>query len=137
MIYRIESPDYHKNSANKDVISAYTVSPENAFKLAHVRLPEGFNSGLGVLHAESIRLDWIEEFLGLPDILSHFWRIEQTLFALCSSRYGVDLLPLEYRIMLSKGLEGVVAKHYVGAVRHLMYSEGMAKLVKRGMLATS
>ena len=62
------------------------------------------NSGLGLVHRNSIRWDWTEEFLALPGILAgHFWRIEQTLFALCSSRYGVELLPDEYTLNLEPG----------------------------------
>jgi hypothetical protein len=69
----------------------------------------------------------------LPDIRSHFWRIEQTLFALCSSRYGVELLPEPYDVHLGEGIKGPV-RHYVGAVRHLMYKQGVRKLVRDGML---
>ena len=65
----------------------------------------------------------------------HVWRIEQTLLALAASRDGVDLLPeREYRISLAEGTQGCVVKHYVGAVRHLMYREGMARLVREGFL---
>jgi hypothetical protein len=81
-----------------------------------------------LIHRDSLKLEWIEEFLGLPGILGHFWRIEQTVFALCSARHGVELLPPEYRVSLSAGTEGCVAKHYIGAVRHLMYGEGMRRL---------
>jgi hypothetical protein len=71
----------------------------------------------------------------MPGILGHFWRIEQTLLALCSARFGVELLPSEYRISLTCGAENCVAKHYVGAVRHLMYSEGMRRLYRNGLPA--
>ena len=40
----------------------------------------------------------------------------------------------EHRIQLGPGIEGCVEKHYVGAVRHLMYGEGMAALKKSGLL---
>jgi hypothetical protein len=61
------------------------------------------NSGLGLTHRDSIR--WDEEFLALPDILNgHFWRIEQTPFALCSSRHGVELLPMNTRFGSDRAL---------------------------------
>ncbi len=96
-----------------------------------------FNSGLGLIQRDSLRLDWIEEFLGVPGILGHFWRIEQTLFALCSSRFGVELLPPEYDVYLARGLGNRPSRHYVGAIRHLMYREGMPRLVRQGLLERS
>ncbi|MBB01763.1 hypothetical protein GYB59_15395 [bacterium] len=134
LLRRIESNDYILNSVNGDVASAYTVSSELAEKEAGVNLLPRFNSGLGVIHRDSLNLDWIEEFLQLPGILGHFWRIEQTLYALCSSRYGVELLPEEYDVFLKGNVGERPSRHYVGAIRHEMYREGMRKLVKQGFL---
>lgn len=133
LLRRIESPEYRLNSVNADVATAYTVSPADVRERFGFDLVERFNSGLGLIHRASLNLDWMEAFLELPGALDHFWRIEQTMFALCSCRHGVELLPAEYRVSLQKGTEGCVEKHYVGAVRHLMYSEGMAKLVRLGL----
>ena len=37
------------------------------------------NSGFGIVHRDSIKLEWIEEFLAVPGLTEgHFWRIEQT-----------------------------------------------------------
>lgn len=137
LLRRIESPEYRLNSVNADVASAYTVSPADVRERFGFDLVDRFNSGLGLIHRESLNLDWMEAFLELPSILSHFWQIEQTLFAMCSSRYRVELLPAEFRVSLTKGIDGCVEKHYVGAVRHLMYSEGMAHLARAGLLRTS
>ena len=72
--------------------------------------------------------------MALPGILDgHFWRIEQTLFALCSSRFGVELLPDEYAVSLKPGLGTRCFRHYIGTIRHLMYGEGIADcLVRNG-----
>jgi hypothetical protein len=129
LLRRIEDPAYRQNTVNADVATGYTVDPVAAGAQFGIEVPERFNSGLGVINRASLRLEWIEEFLGFPGILGHFWRIEQTLFALLSARYGVELLPDEYRVSLARGTENCVAKHYVGAVRHLMYAEGMRKLL--------
>lgn len=130
LLRRIEDPGYVKNSVNEDDGTAYTVDPADVRERLGLDVPERFNSGLGLIHRASLRVDWLEEFLGLPGILGHFWRIEQTLFALCSARHGVELLPGEYRVVLRPGLEGRPAKHYVGVVRHLMYGEGMRRLAR-------
>jgi hypothetical protein len=135
LLRRIEDPTYLRNSVNADIQSGYTVDPVAAGERFGMTIPERFNSGLGVIHGDSLRLEWIEEFLDFPGILGHFWRIEQTLFALCSARFGVELLPDEYRVSLARGVEGCVAKHYVGAVRHLMYGEGIRKLTREGRIA--
>ncbi|MEM9156273.1 MAG: hypothetical protein AAGB13_14760 [Cyanobacteria bacterium P01_F01_bin.33] len=134
MLDRIENPDYKLNSLNADVSSAYTVDPAIVKDKMGVEVKERVNSGLGLVHKDSLRLDWIEEFLALPDIIGHFWRIEQTLYALCSSRYGYEPLPIDYDVHLEPGLRDIPSRHYVGAIRHLMYQEGMQHLVKQGFL---
>jgi hypothetical protein len=134
LLRRVEDLSYCKNTVNCDIASAYTVDAATAGREAKVELVERFNAGLGLIHRDSLRLDWIEEFLAIPGIVGHFWRIEQTLFALCSSRFGVQLLPPEYDVYLASGLDDRPSRHYVGAIRHLMYREGMARLVKQGLL---
>jgi hypothetical protein len=135
LLRAIEDPNYQLNTVNRDIASAYTVDPGEVKSRTGVNLIERFNSGLGLIHKASHRLDWIEEFLWLPGILEgHFWRIEQTLQALCSSRFGVALLPEAYDIRLSAGINNSPCRHYVGAIRHLFYSEGVQHLVKNGLL---
>ena len=134
LLRRLEDPSYTLNSVNGDTASAYTVDPAIVKEKMGFELIERFNSGLGVIHRQSLSYDWLEEFLTLPDITSHFWRIEQTLFALCSSRYGVELLPPEYSVRLDKGLGERPMRHYVGTIRQLLYGEGIARLVGQGFL---
>lgn len=134
LLDRIENPDYHYNSVNADVDSAYTVDPVVVKAQMGFEVQERFNSGLGLIHKQSLNLNWIEEFLGLPNIIGHFWRIEQTLYALCSSKFGVRLLPQKYDVRLDKGIDGAPSRHYVGAIRHLMYCEGIKHLVDRNFL---
>lgn len=134
LLRRIEDPSYRLNSVNPDCGTAYTINLADAAS-AGIPLIERFNSGLGLIHQDSIQLDWLEEFLSLPGIEGHFWRIEQTLFALCSSRYGVELLPEEYAVRLNGTIRGPV-RHYVGIIRHLMYREGMRRLVRENRILT-
>lgn len=130
-LQRVEEANYKKNTFNKDKSSAYTVTAQDASRYAKVDLKPDINSGFGLVHRPSIRWSWIEEFLALPGIRDgHFWRIEQTLFALCSSRYGFEHLPDEYTIRLQPGLGGRPFRHYVGSIRHLMYGEGMYHLAR-------
>lgn len=131
LLRRVEDPAYSKNSFNEDVDSAYAVEPTVVKAHLDIDLTPRFNSGLGLAQRDSIRLDWLEEFLSLPGILDgHFWRIEQTLFALCSCKHGAELLPPEYRVSLQPGMEGKPMRHYVGGIRHLMYAEGMRWLAR-------
>jgi hypothetical protein len=132
LLRRIEDKNYLKNTVNADTDSAYTVTPQVARDAAKVDLIPRFNSGLGLIHKDSMRLDWLEEFLGLPGIVGHFWRVEQTLFALCSSRFGVELLPKEYDVHLTGAINGEPSRHYVGAIRHLCYKEGIRHLKHLG-----
>jgi hypothetical protein len=134
LLDRIENPGYTLNSVNPDVSSAYTIEPEVARQAWGLDVPQRFNSGLGLIHRQSMRFDWIEEFLALPGIVGHFWRIEQTIYALCSARFGVELLPEEYAVRLKGSIDGLPCRHYIGAIRHLMYNEGMRQLLKQRFL---
>jgi hypothetical protein len=44
------------------------------------------------------------------------------------------LLPAEYTLSFEPGINGRPFRHYVGGIRHLMYSEGMAQLARQGLL---
>lgn len=128
-------PDATKNAFNADIGSAYTVDAATVQRRCGFELQPMINSGLGAIHRASLRLDWLEEFLYLPGILEgHFWRIEQTLYALCSSKFGVELLPEPYTLSLKPGLGNRPFRHYNGRIRHLMYSEGMRTLRNGGFL---
>lgn len=130
----IETQACGSNLYNRDVASAYTVTSEDAKRICGVDLTPRINSGLALLNRDSLRLDWIEEFLGLPGVTSHPWRIEQTLLALCGCRFSARLLPPEYDVRLERGGPFGPVRHYVGAVRHLMYEEGMERLAARRFL---
>lgn len=131
LLRRIEDPAYQLNSVNGDVSSAYTIDSQVVHDRLGFEVIERFNSGLGLIHQQSMRLDWIEEFLALPDIVGHFWRIEQTLYALFSSRFGTELLPPAYDVHLDRGIGDSPSRHYVGKIRHLMYDEGMHRLMQQ------
>jgi len=133
---QLEDLNQRKNVFNADIASAYTVTPQVVRDHAGMELRPLINSGLGLVHRSSIRFDWVEDFLKLPGLLDgHFWRIEQTLYALCSSRHGVELLSPDYAFYKEAGLQGRPFRHYIGEIRHLMYGEGMAELNRRGFLA--
>jgi alpha-N-acetylglucosamine transferase len=134
LLHRIEDAAYLKNSVNEDISSVYTVDPDTVTRTLGFGLQPRFNSGLGLIHKSSLNLDWIEQFLQLPGIIGHFWRIEQTLMALCSSSYGVQLLPPAYSVRLEGNSDGLPCRHYIGKIRHLMYREGMQRLVRGGFL---
>ncbi|MEQ1948432.1 MAG: hypothetical protein ABL995_14670 [Bryobacteraceae bacterium] len=136
LIRRIEDPTYNRNSANEDIASAYTVDASTVHRHCGFTPVERFNSGLCLFQRESLRLDWFEEFLGIPGAIGHFWRIEQTLLALASSRFGCELLPEEYKVRVEAGIADRPVKHYVGAIRDLMYREGLATLDVNRLLST-
>ncbi|MBD1825724.1 hypothetical protein H6F51_24965 [Cyanobacteria bacterium FACHB-DQ100] len=134
LLQRIEDSNYSLNTVNGDIANAYTVDFEMVQEKCGFEMIQRFNSGLGLIHRASLNLDWIEDFLGLPSIIGHFWQIEQTLYALCSSRFGGELLPDAYNVRLDQGIANSPSRHYVGAIRHLMYSEGIKQLVCQGFL---
>lgn len=123
-----------RNSLNRDWRYGYTIDLDAVAPHLDFALPPLINSGLGLLHRASLRYEWMEEFLALPGILSHHHMIEQTLFALCSCRYGYDMLPAEYDVHTGPRAAGVPSRHYTGPIRHLLYGEGVRDLVQAGFL---
>ena len=125
---RLERTGTRVNSFNRDVATAYAIE-KSQIEQAGKLIADEVNSGFGIVHKDSMPLEWLEEFLSIPGMIDgHFWRIEQTMYALCASRFGVELLPDEYRVFLDGPVEGRPFRHYVGAIRDQMYVEGMRKL---------
>jgi len=135
---RVENSAYKINTFNADIATRYTLDAEKLNLAVRGPVQARLNSGFGLIHSKSLPREWIEEFLELPNILSgNPWLIEQTLIALCSSRYGVELLPEEYSLRLDEGIGERPMRHYVGKIRHLMYGEGMRRLSRIGILDSS
>ncbi len=123
---------------NQDVNEASLMSSHEAKEIFNVTLWPKVNSGLCCIATEAIDLDFCDDVMRKTQIASgNLWRLEQTLFALCASRYGKGgLLPQHYEVSLGKfAAEGCIARHYVGAVRDRFYAEGLANL--KGMLGKS
>jgi hypothetical protein len=131
----LEDPNYQLNIFNGDIKTAYTLEIETLEQYLDFKVQPRVNSGLALIHRDSMRLDWIESFLALPNIVGHFWRIEQTLYALCSSRFGVELLPACYDVHRNEKLDQDPCRHYVGRIRHLMYAEGIRSLIQQNFLS--
>ncbi len=130
----IDDPRVRHNSLNKDWRDGYTIKPDALQSMVDFEFPPLINSGLGLIHRGSLSPAWVEEFLALPGILSHPHQIEQTLIALCSARFGFEMLPPEYDVRLDAAPPGAPSRHYTGPIRHLMYRDGMRRLVKDGFL---
>lgn len=124
-----------RNLYNKDCEYWYSLSLEEIEASFGIRPPPLINSGLALVTRKSIDFGMIETFLQHPKLFENSWVTEQTLHALCSSLYGVELLPKSYFVSTSSGFPpNVVCKHYPGFFRPLLYSEGMTRLVKSNFL---
>ena len=116
---------------NEDIAEGSLLSESDAQEDLGVKLWPRVNSGLALITKEAIDFEFCDRALGETPILKgHMWRVEQTLFALCASRYAKGgLLPKSYEVSLGKhSAEDCVARHYVGAVRHRFFAEGMKRL---------
>jgi hypothetical protein len=123
------------NRYNEDHGFWYSMSIEELKAAFGIAPPPGVNSGLSVVRRESIDFPAIEQFLENPVLFGDAWVTEQTLHALLSARYGLELLPPTYRIGGSPGLApDIVCKHYPGAPRPLLYNEGMRQLLDSGLI---
>jgi hypothetical protein len=102
-----------------------------------VNLTERVNAGFGCVWRESVNFSLLEDFFGHESVWSHPHRVEQTAYALLSSRFGVRLLPRAYLLDIDRacGLPaGIVMKHYVGKIRDLFFSEGIGSLCAQGFV---
>ena len=135
LLAALDDPTFSRNTLNKDWRGGYTIDLDATRPLLDFDLPPLINSGLGLIHRASLRLDWIEEFLALPGILSHAHQIEQTLIALCSAKFGFQMLPAEYDVHRGARNPHAPSRHYAGPMRPLMYSEGIRELMRKGFLA--
>jgi hypothetical protein len=136
------------NYFNEDLPSCFNLMPDDiamtryGLNLSKLRR---LNAGLGLVCREAIVLDAVEEFLGTPELTIDdrsncltLALIEQSLYGLLSAQFRTELLPETYLISASAGLtiseEPVVARHYPGSTRRLLFEEGIPELVRRGFL---
>jgi len=118
---------------NKDMREAIPISRSQIREKLGIDVWHRVNSGLCLLERSVINLDLCERILRETNLLEkHIWLVEQTLFAICASAHGRGgLLPDEYEVSKSpRANPNAVARHYVGAVRQLFYSEGIARMKK-------
>jgi hypothetical protein len=117
---------------NEDVAEGSLISKEDAASALGVTLWPRVNSGLCLVAKAAIDLSLCEKALGEKGMIEgHIWRVEQTLFALCASKFGKGgLLPKTYEVSLGEhsASPDLVARHYVGAVRDRFYGEGLKRL---------
>lgn len=99
-----------------------------------VRLWESVNSGICCLCPGRFEFGDTERFLRELDLLQSLdhWLIEQTLFAIHASAHGKGgVLPSTYELTISPSRASTcVARHYVGKVRELFYTEAIPSLAE-------
>ena len=121
---------------NPDFQDAYCLSRESARKRLQVELHPRINTGLSLLPRGVANIDFCEQSMAdhaLSEEESIAWR-EQTLLALCASRFGTTgLLSERYEVHFEPWMsEDAITRHYVGDIRPLYYAEGIWRL--RGLV---
>jgi hypothetical protein len=131
----IPTPASRTNRYNKDCAFWYSMSLDELETTFGIRPPPLVNSGLALVRRESINFDLINQWLANPKLFEDAWVTEQTLHALCSTVYGIELLPETYCVATTAGLKpDMVCKHYPGFFRYYLYTEGMKHLLNTGFL---
>ena len=118
----------------KDVIEVCQCSPAETQSRLGFKVWGKVNAGLALIEREAVNLSRLEYFMSSFNLLSkNLWMVEQTLYALLASEHKVGgTLPEEYEVSLSeRAMSGSVMRHYVGAIRHLFYSEGLGRMRSR------
>jgi hypothetical protein len=131
----IPTESTRKNLYNKDCAYWYSMSLEELEATFSVRPPPLVNSGLALVRRKSMDFDLIDRWLTNPKLFEDTWVTEQTLHAMCSTVYGIELLPATYCVATTPGLKpDMVCKHYPGFFRYHLYAEGMKHLRNTGFL---
>jgi len=132
LLTRVEDPVFDRTSFNRDWTYGYSIPPETLAASTDWSFVEPlFNSGLGLLHPDSVPLEWCESlFARFPEITSHSHRIEQTLIALCAQKRGHVYLPAEYDVYSGPTDFAKPVRHYCGPFRPRFYAEGIAHVWK-------
>jgi hypothetical protein len=119
----------------KDVADSSLIKAPRFFERHGRQLASPVNAGLFSIPKSILNFESMENILSEFNLLSiprAEWFVEQTvLSALASLDGGVKLLPECYELTLSSAVaNNAVARHYVGVVRHLFYSEGIPKVAR-------
>lgn len=89
------------------------------------------NTGFGVVSQETLNLDVANTFIETMDRnFCPFWA-EQTLYAIMSAPFGVELLDDSFVVAKEPGLTGITMKHYVWKNRDLARLEGVPIIAMR------
>jgi hypothetical protein len=103
---------------SRDRETTYAIDSRELRKKTNIDLPPQINCGIGNVPRDGVDFEAMEWLLdtGLIDLERCPPNIDQTLWALECGRKGFEYLPDSYRVCDGPGLEGMVAKHYVGLV---------------------
>lgn len=117
-----------KTRGHSDGMFCFT--PNSIYQLTGLHVPVPFGTGLGCLDSNTFDWELAELVLSKMQIPENLiFMLDQTLFALFSAKYNfVPLSRKRYAIDPVESLEGVVARHYYGKTRDLMYIEGIKNL---------
>lgn len=122
----------------KDVADSTLPSAVLASQMLGREIVRSINTGIVAMPRSAVTLDDIEHCLSRTKIIEEDpWFIEQSLYAMLASlRSEVELLGDEYYMpIVGKMPCNAVARHYMGKVRHLFYSEGLPRVLKNLELA--
>ena len=110
----------------EDYQESYSISVEEIGSILGRPYRARVNSGVALIYRESVGLDRIEELLVThPEIEENLSWAEQTLYAILSGPEP-GLLDHRCEVARSRGVEGLLLKHYVGPARGLLYVEGVS-----------
>ena len=117
---------------NPDFQDAYCLSHAEGVARLGVALWPRVNTGLSLLPRAVIDLDFCEACLAdemIDDPESIAWR-EQTVLALCASRFGAGgLLSSRYEVSFNPRMAAnAISRHYVGDIRPMFYTEGVRRV---------
>lgn len=121
-----------KGCFNKDIVDAYTFSPETLNKYIKNPMLKMFNCGLFLHQFEKLPFfNFIEEILTAETESLQSWHIEQTLFAMyATNEGGYKQLPIAYDLAKKERNRGnaITSEHYVHSTGYDFHKDFIYKV---------
>jgi hypothetical protein len=125
IIYRKNCESYFKRDVNTflktDAIKLSVKLSQGLLKYKW-KMPMRFNSGYFSFGLKDFDLDFIEHYLGLPDVRNMPWLSEQTCWALLFGRAGQSFCPKENEFICQEVFDGpkddTLAIHLIGKLKN-------------------
>jgi hypothetical protein len=115
----------HTNIFMADYQYAFMLRPWDFILLNAANAWKKINTGYGIVNAATLDLEKAERAMERAVSSPRQWWLEQTMYAILSAPFGIELMGSDYVVARGAGVECLSAKHYVAGHKELAVTEGI------------